>query len=76
MIGFGYPFSSVLLFLYGGSQLATSIAVTLLRVYCVYVLFLGLNGISEAFFMVRAVDFSFHRRPQRKLRDSSATISK
>ena len=54
VIGFGYPYASVLLFLYGGSQLATSIAVTLLRVYCVYVLFLGLNGISEAFFMATA----------------------
>lgn len=49
----------MLLFLYGGSQLATSIAVTLLRVYCVYVLFLGLNGISEAFFMVHSLFFAY-----------------
>lgn len=46
------PYASALLFMYGGEKLATPIAITMLRVYCVYVLFLGLNGISEAFFMV------------------------
>eukprot|EP00043_Microstomoeca_roanoka_P014116 m.139083 g.139083 ORF g.139083 m.139083 type:complete len:573 (+) comp15934_c0_seq1:603-2321(+) len=46
---FGQAYSRLLLTLYGGEKLAQSEAVVLLQVYCVYVLCMALNGISECF---------------------------
>ena len=52
VVTFGYSFASALLFLYGGASLAPPVAVRMFRLYCLYVLLLGVNGTSEAFFMV------------------------
>ena len=60
-------YSSSLLFLYGGSSLASPTAIFMLRLYCVYVLVLGQNGISEAFFMVTLIE-SVEDRPQQNHR--------
>ncbi|KAK8820295.1 hypothetical protein WA577_006361, partial [Blastocystis sp. JDR] len=54
VVTFGYSFASALLFLYGGASLTTPVAVRMFRLYCVYVLLLGVNGTSEAFFMATA----------------------
>ena len=49
-MAFGIPYSRFFLNLYGGSNLVDdSPGPTLLRLYCVYLLFLAINGISEAF---------------------------
>jgi len=46
---FGYSYSRLLLFLYGGETLATSVGTMLLRAHCTAILFLAVNGITEAF---------------------------
>ncbi|CAF3356210.1 unnamed protein product [Rotaria sp. Silwood2] len=49
VITFGIPYSSTLLYIYGGSNLIEDSGPTLLRLYCIYILFLAINGITEAF---------------------------
>lgn len=49
VITFGIPYSRFLLNLYGGTNLADGPGPTLLRLYCIYILFLAINGITEAF---------------------------
>lgn len=49
ILTFGNSYSKLLLLLYGGSNLSSSIAVTLLKWHCAYVLLLALNGITECF---------------------------
>ena len=44
------------------------IAIRMFRVYCFYVLLLGLNGTSEAFFMVRSTPLLNRRRQRRPTR--------
>lgn len=46
---FGLSYSWLALNLYGGKIISTGIGPTLLRWYCVYVLLLSMNGISECF---------------------------
>ncbi|KAI0219478.1 RFT1-like protein [Lamellibrachia satsuma] len=46
---FGYAYSYLLLDLYGGSILSSGSGVALLRWYCVFVLLLAVNGITECF---------------------------
>ncbi|XP_002730908.1 man(5)GlcNAc(2)-PP-dolichol translocation protein RFT1-like [Saccoglossus kowalevskii] len=46
---FGYSYSHLLLHLYGGDDLSNGPGPTLLRWYCVYVLLLSVNGVTEAF---------------------------
>jgi oligosaccharide translocation protein RFT1 len=46
---FGWSYSRLLLFLYGGESLAEPPAPTLLRAHCAAVLFLAVNGITEGF---------------------------
>ncbi|CAF0844671.1 unnamed protein product [Didymodactylos carnosus] len=46
---FGVPYSSLLLQLYGGQTLLAEPGPTLMRLYCLYILFLAINGITEAF---------------------------
>lgn len=46
---FGSAYSYLALHLYGGSVLSSGIGPALLRWYCVYVVMLGLNGITECF---------------------------
>lgn len=74
VVSFGYPYTSALLFLYGGSALATPVAIRMFRVYCFYVLLLGLNGTSEAFFMVRSTP-PLNRRRQRRPTRCRSTIA-
>jgi len=49
VITFGIPYSRFVLNLYGGSNLSDGPGPTLLRLYCIYILFLAINGITEAF---------------------------
>jgi len=49
VIGFGIPYSQFILNLYGGSNLIDGPGPMLLRLYCIYILFLAINGITEAF---------------------------
>jgi oligosaccharide translocation protein RFT1 len=49
VITFGIPYSRFVLNLYGGSNLVDGPGPTLLRLYCIYILFLAVNGITEAF---------------------------
>ncbi|GBO04116.1 Protein RFT1 [Araneus ventricosus] len=46
---FGYSYSQLLLYIYGGTKLSFGIGLTLMRWHCVYVLLLAINGISEGF---------------------------
>ncbi|CAF1126454.1 unnamed protein product [Adineta ricciae] len=49
VIIFGMPYSRFLLNLYGGTALTEGPGPLLLRLYCIYILFLAVNGITEAF---------------------------
>ena len=51
MISYGIPFSNTVLFLYGGENLSQEggNGTTLLQANCVYILFIALNGVLEAF---------------------------
>ena len=49
VITFGVPYSRFLLHLYGGSNITDGPGPALLRLYCFYILFLAINGITEAF---------------------------
>ncbi|XP_041048105.1 protein RFT1 homolog isoform X2 [Carcharodon carcharias] len=46
---FGYSYSQLALDIYGGSVLSSGPGPTLLRCYCVYVLLLAVNGVTECF---------------------------
>ncbi|XP_043569059.1 protein RFT1 homolog isoform X2 [Chiloscyllium plagiosum] len=46
---FGYSYSHLALNIYGGSMLSLGPGPTLLRCYCVYVLLLAINGVTECF---------------------------
>ncbi|KAM9096471.1 protein RFT1 homolog [Sarcophilus harrisii] len=46
---FGYSYSQLALDIYGGSMLSTGSGPILLRCYCLYVLLLAVNGITECF---------------------------
>ncbi|KAF8770062.1 Protein RFT1 like protein [Argiope bruennichi] len=46
---FGYSYSQLLLYIYGGTKLSSGIGLTLMRWHCFYVLLLAINGISEGF---------------------------
>ncbi|KAL3853181.1 hypothetical protein ACJMK2_016746 [Sinanodonta woodiana] len=47
---FGYSYSYLTLHLYGGKVLSVGIGPSLLRWYCVYVLIISINGITECFY--------------------------
>ncbi|CAF1450278.1 unnamed protein product [Rotaria sordida] len=49
VITFGFPYSRTLLNIYGGTNLIEGSGPGLLRLYCIYILFLAINGITEAF---------------------------
>ncbi|GIY11016.1 protein RFT1 homolog [Caerostris extrusa] len=49
ILTFGYSYSQLLLYLYGGTKLSIGIGLTLMRWHCVYVLLLSINGVSEGF---------------------------
>lgn len=46
---FGYAYSQLALDIYGGSMLSTGSGPSLLRTYCLYVLLLAVNGVTECF---------------------------
>ena len=46
---FGYAYSPLLLWLYGGSKLTTLLPVQLMRAHCLAVLLLGINGVTECY---------------------------
>ncbi|XP_042195504.1 protein RFT1 homolog isoform X4 [Callorhinchus milii] len=46
---FGYSYSQLALDIYGGSLLSSGSGPTLLRCYCLYVLLLATNGVTECF---------------------------
>ncbi|KAK3579047.1 hypothetical protein CHS0354_029904 [Potamilus streckersoni] len=46
---FGYSYSYLTLHLYGGKVLSVGLGPSLLRWYCVYVLIISINGITECF---------------------------
>eukprot|EP00040_Diaphanoeca_grandis_P019774 m.104689 g.104689 ORF g.104689 m.104689 type:complete len:547 (-) comp27586_c0_seq1:201-1841(-) len=48
---FAQAYSRLLLQMYGGSVMGEGVGPSLLRVYAVYVVFLGMNGITECFMM-------------------------
>ena len=46
---FGFNYSNLALFIYGGNLLSNEIGSTLLKWHCVYTLFIAINGITECF---------------------------
>ncbi|MEE6519978.1 hypothetical protein FKM82_017748 [Ascaphus truei] len=46
---FGYAYSQLALDIYGGSMLSAGSGPSLLRCYCLYVLLLAINGVTECF---------------------------
>ncbi|XP_063796762.1 protein RFT1 homolog [Pseudophryne corroboree] len=49
IIAFGYAYSQLALDIYGGSMLSGGSGPVLLRSYCLYVLLLAINGVTECF---------------------------
>lgn len=49
ILTFGYSYSFLLLDIYGGTNLTSEDGHWLLRTYCMYVLFLAVNGVTEGF---------------------------
>lgn len=49
ILSFGYAYSYLALDIYGGSLLSDGEGPMLLRWYCVYVLLLAVNGVTECF---------------------------
>ncbi|CAI9590368.1 unnamed protein product [Staurois parvus] len=49
IIAFGYAYSQLALDIYGGSMLSGGSGPVLLRCYCLYVLLLAINGVTECF---------------------------
>lgn len=49
ILAFGWSYSSMFLWYYGGDNLTTPLAVLLLKVHCVAVLFQAINGITEGY---------------------------
>ena len=49
IVVFGFSYSDVLLSVYGGEALSSGSAPLLMRAFWVYVLFLAVNGVTEAF---------------------------
>ena len=49
ILSFGYAYSYLALNMYGGNLLSDGDGPTLLRSYCVYVLLLAVNGVTECF---------------------------
>lgn len=49
ILTFGYSYSYLALDIYGGSVLSEGGGPTLLRWYCMYVLLLAVNGVTECF---------------------------
>ena len=49
ILSFGYAYSYLALDIYGGELLSNGEGPTLLRWYCVYVLLLAVNGVTECF---------------------------
>ena len=49
ILSFGYAYSYLALDIYGGSLLSGGSGPTLLKCYCVYVLLLAVNGVTECF---------------------------
>ncbi|XP_066452379.1 man(5)GlcNAc(2)-PP-dolichol translocation protein RFT1 [Eleutherodactylus coqui] len=49
IIAFGYAYSQLALDIYGGSLLSAGSGPVLLRFYCLYVLLLAINGVTECF---------------------------
>lgn len=52
ILSFGYAYSYLALDIYGGSLLSGGMGPTLLKWYCLYVLLLAVNGITECFVFV------------------------
>lgn len=50
ILSFGYAYSHLALDIYGGRLLSGGMGPTLLRWYCLYVLLLAVNGVTECFF--------------------------
>lgn len=48
-LSFGQAYAKLALFLYGGSALATGIGPVLLKLHCLAILFLAVNGITECY---------------------------
>ncbi|KAM9327123.1 man(5)GlcNAc(2)-PP-dolichol translocation protein RFT1 [Gastrophryne carolinensis] len=49
IIAFGYAYSQLALDIYGGSMLSRGSGPILLRCYCLYVLLMAINGVTECF---------------------------
>ncbi|XP_068109034.1 man(5)GlcNAc(2)-PP-dolichol translocation protein RFT1-like [Hyperolius riggenbachi] len=49
IVAFGYAYSQLALDVYGGEMLSSGSGPVLLRCYCVYVLLLAVNGVTECF---------------------------
>ena len=49
MVAFGYAYAKLALDIYGGSVLSEGEGPWLLWSYCIYVMFLAVNGVSECF---------------------------
>ncbi|XP_042217702.1 protein RFT1 homolog isoform X2 [Homarus americanus] len=61
ILTFGWSYSSLLLELYGGRQLSEGGGTLLMRAQCFYVIFLAMNGITEAYTFAAMDDIQLSR---------------
>ena len=61
VVVFGFSYSKLFLILYGGELLASNLAVNLLRNYCVYLVFLAVNGTTECFTVASLSDSNLEK---------------
>ena len=49
ILTFSFPYSHLLLYLYGGSTLSEGEGPTLLKAHSIYIIFIAVNGVSECY---------------------------
>lgn len=73
---YGQSYSKLLLHIYGGSNLSSNqVTVNMLRFYCIYVYFLGLNGLTESFLNATMSDKQLNKHNYRLILFSSIYLA-
>ena len=76
VLTFGQSYSSLLLFIYGGTELSHNVmCVDLLRLNCGYIFLLSLNGLTESFFNATMSDAQLKRHNYRLVAFSLVFLS-
>jgi oligosaccharide translocation protein RFT1 len=73
---YGQSYSKLLLYIYGGTNLSSNeITLNMLRIYCIYVYFLGINGLSECFLNATMSDKQLNKHNYRLILFSSIYLA-